>query len=265
MAIGPFNAGAVERISRILGEPFTGTQIDGLLQAANIAPQGESTKWRRLNAALSAEQGATNSGNCVVVLINEAARPVRWSDPQRFNDFRDEMNEVLAFSGLILHSDGQIGRRPIATTHDEAMSRSRRLRDEMQRRNGHAEIYRYCSRELVADDCFNVVLEATKGVSERLRQMTGHDLDGHQLVMATLDGVAPMVALNGLRTDTERNEQRGISNILKGVASAFRNPLAHEPKVLFHVTEADALDLLSTLSLVHRRLDAAVVLRRVVP
>jgi len=46
------------------------------------------------------------------------------------------------------------------------------------------------------------------------------------------------------------------------VFSAFRNPGAHQPKLAWHVAEADALDLLCTLSLVHRRLDKAVVLRR---
>jgi uncharacterized protein (TIGR02391 family) len=48
---------------------------------------------------------------------------------------------------------------------------------------------------------------------------------------------------------------------MRGVFSAFRNPEAHEPKVHWHVSEADALDLLSALSLIHRRLDSAVVIR----
>jgi len=54
------------------------------------------------------------------------------------------------------------------------------------------------------------------------------------------------------------SEHRGLMNIMKGVFSAFRNPTAHEPKVSWHVTEQDALDLLTLASLLHRRLDAAV-------
>ena len=50
---------------------------------------------------------------------------------------------------------------------------------------------------------------------------------------------------------------------MKGMFSAFRNPEAHEPKMLWHVSEADALDLLSTASLIHRRLDTAAVIRQV--
>jgi uncharacterized protein (TIGR02391 family) len=89
--------------------------------------------------------------------------------------------------------------------------------------------------------------------------MTGLDLDGHPLVAAALEGRPPRVALNSLRTDSERNKQRGVANIISGVFAAFRNPAAHDPRVEWHVSESDALDLLSTLSLVHRRLDRAVI------
>ena len=70
-----------------------------------------------------------------------------------------------------------------------------------------------------------------------------------------------MLALNALSTETQRNEQRGIASIVKGVYSAFRSPAAHHPKLEWHIAEADALDLLATISLVHRRLDGAVRLR----
>ena len=70
-----------------------------------------------------------------------------------------------------------------------------------------------------------------------------------------------MIAFNSLRSDTERNEQR-LANLMKGIVSAFRNPEAHEPKRFWHVSEADALDVLSTVSVIHRRLDLAVVIRK---
>jgi len=100
-----------------------------------------------------------------------------------------------------------------------------------------------------------------KGLAERVRLATGLDTDGHQLVQDAFEGSSPMVAFNTLRTDTERNEQRGLANIMKGVFGAFRNPAAHEPRVIWHVREQDALDLLTMISLVHRRLDEAQTLR----
>ena len=255
----------MEGIARIIGDTsagLSGSEIGGLLTSCRVPDPGEMTKWRRIVEALGQEQSRTRSGNCTVAFVKAAMQPVRWTaDRQGFEAMRECLNEVLAFSGLSVGADGAMYRRSVAKTHDEAAV-VRRLRDEMQRRGGHAEVFRYCTRELVADDCFGAVFEATKGLADRVRGMTGVDADGHQLVQNVLEGTSPVVAFNTLRTDTERNEQRGLANVMRGIFSAFRNPEAHEPRIVWHVREEDALDLLSTLSLIHRRLDTAVVLRR---
>ena len=58
--------------------------------------------------------------------------------------------------------------------------------------------------------------------------MTGLDLDGHALIDAAILGKYPRLALNSRRTDTERNEQKGVGNLMQGCFSAFRNPPARE-------------------------------------
>ncbi|SET67690.1 TIGR02391 family protein [Nitrosomonas marina] len=63
--------------------------------------------------------------------------------------------------------------------------------------------------------------------------------------------------MNGLSTDTELSEQKGLTNILVGLVGAVRNPTAHAPKVKWEMTEQDALDILSLVSFVHRKLDLA--------
>ena len=68
----------------------------------------------------------------------------------------------------------------------------------------------------------------------------------------------PFLALNSLQTDTERDEQKGLMNLIKGMFGAFRNVTALAPKTSWTVTEQDALDLLTIASLIHRRLDTAV-------
>jgi len=261
----PFDEAVVEGVARVLGETsagLTGAEIATMLGRCGIPDPGEMTKWRRIAAALADHQRSSGSGNAVVLFVKAAMKPVRWAG--RSGDFADmiqELNGVLAFAGLELHKDGRLYRRKAAVTHDDATIVSRRLRDEMQRRGGHAEVYRYCSRELVADDCFGAVFEAVKGLAERVRLATGLDTDGHQLVQDAFEGASPMIAFNTLRTDTERNEQRGLANIMKGIFSAFRNPTAHEPRLVWHIREQDALDLLTMMSLVHRRLDEAQTLR----
>lgn len=67
-----------------------------------------------------------------------------------------------------------------------------------------------------------------------------------------------MLALNRLHTETERSEQTGLMNLMKGMFGTFRNVTAHAPRVSWVITEQDALDLLTIASLLHRRIDAAV-------
>lgn len=72
-------------------------------------------------------------------------------------------------------------------------------------------------------------------------------------------GSTPRIRLNALQTRTQRDEQRGVANLTKGLFSAFRNPAAHEPRIEWTLSEQDALDVLGTLSMIHRRLDMATV------
>ena len=46
-------------------------------------------------------------------------------------------------------------------------------------------------------------------------------------------------------------------NLLKGLYGTIRNPMAHDPRVEWDMNEQDALDILTTISLVHRKLDQA--------
>lgn len=113
---------------------------------------------------------------------------------------------------------------------------------------------RYCTEEILAKNAFHASLEAVKSVADRLRQMTGEQLDGARLVDAVLmpGGGKPKVAVNTGSTPTELDEQKGFANLVKGVFSMYLNPVAHDPRLNRIVTVAE---LLTTLSMLHRRLD----------
>ncbi|MFD9132833.1 TIGR02391 family protein [Streptomyces bottropensis] len=57
------------------------------------------------------------------------------------------------------------------------------------------------------------------------------------------------------------DEQKGLASLVKGLFSMYRNPAAHEPRLHHTVTDEELLELLTTLSMVHRRLDGARVTR----
>ena len=98
-------------------------------------------------------------------------------------------------------------------------------------------------------------------MGQKIRDKTGLDADGgkpvDQAFRLGTSGI-PRLAFNTVQTETERSEHTGLMNLLKGLFGAFRNTLAHAPKITWRIEEQDGLDILSLCSLLHRRLDAAV-------
>jgi hypothetical protein len=92
--------------------------------------------------------------------------------------------------------------RGTATTLDEVAQLAGRLRTELRRRGVHAEVLHYCEEELLRKSLFHAVFEATKGVSERLRQMSGLTSDGAELVDQCFGARSgqPLVRINGYRS-----------------------------------------------------------------
>lgn len=75
---------------------------------------------------------------------------------------------------------------------------------------------------------FHACLEATKSVLDRLRHLTGQTGDGSSLVDEVLalgkTGI-PRLAINSLTTQTEKDEQSGLANLVKeGHGRAVQEP-----------------------------------------
>jgi uncharacterized protein (TIGR02391 family) len=118
---------------------------------------------------------------------------------------------------------------------------------------------RFCKAELLQDNYFHCVLEATKSVAQKIRDKASVEGDGASIVDQVFSVKSPILALNTLRSESEQSEQKGFANLLKGVFGTFRNVLAHAPKINWAVNRTDAMDALTILSFIHRRLDEAIV------
>jgi uncharacterized protein (TIGR02391 family) len=110
----------------------------------------------------------------------------------------------------------------------EAQQRADDLRAELSRRDVHPDVLRFCRAELLDQNYFHAVLEASKSVADKLRGLTRTSGDGSPLVDATCSlASGPRIAFNSLATEWERSEQTGIATLMKGLFSTFRNPAAH--------------------------------------
>jgi uncharacterized protein (TIGR02391 family) len=256
----------LQAICDILGDTntgLTGPKIGQYLRECGCPdPIPQMTKRHRLYAALLEKQNADRCANNVLAFITCVMNPVRHvSGRDYFESERGKLNTVLAFSGLTLGEDGKLRQGTTARTLREAEAMASSLRKTLVERKVHADVLRFCRAELLVDNYFHAVFEAAKSVAEKLRQKTGLGSDGSQLVDEALGlGKAgcPRIAFNSLTTESERNEHSGLMNLIKGIFGAFRNTTAHAPKIHWNITEQDALDILTTISLVHRRLDTAV-------
>lgn len=261
-AIPKLNENQLQAICDILADTsggLTGSVIATLLSRCEIPdPQPGITKRHRLFAALDAKQARDGCANNVLAFIQTAMDPVRFvSNRDWFDTLREQLNQALAFSGYQLGEDGKLRLVAQARTLSEAEERAGRLRAELMRRRVHHDVLAFCRAELVQENYFHAVFEATKSVAEKVRQRTGLTNDGAQLVDDAFGMKSARLAINTLRTETEQSEQSGFVNLVKGMFGTFRNVTAHAPKVKWPITEQDALDLLSLVSYMHRRIDSA--------
>jgi len=263
--VQPFSAQDLTSICKILAdtmEGLTGTEIGYLLldcRIPDVSP--EITKWKRLFNAFVEFQNKRQFGNHVVVFINRTMNPVQYTDkPSVFVERRDRLNSVLSFVGLSVGDDGKVRWSKRAHNLDEAMARANRLRAALTTRQVHEDVLSFCKAELLQENYFHAVFEAMKSIAAKIRHISGVDADGAKLVDQVFgfkEGTFPILAINPLSTETQKGEQRGFVNLLKGLFGIIRNPLAHDPKIEWDMAEQDALDIFSTLSLIHRKLDKA--------
>ena len=72
------------------------------------------------------------------------------------------------------------------------------------------------------------ILDAVYFLSDLIREKSGLDSDGVPLVGKAFGGKSPILKVNKLQSESERNVQRGVEQLLRGLYQAVRNPRSHE-------------------------------------
>lgn len=259
----PWKYPVLKAIADVLADTsdgLTGREIgDLLLRLRMDDPIPTATKRDRLAEAFVARQNKDQSSKRIVTFIVTAMDPVRYrSQPELFALRQDRLNEHLAFVGLRVNDEGKVARGAQEQTLDEAARIATSIRDELQRRKAHPKVLRYCSMEVLKKAHFHACLEATKSIFVRLRSLTGISGDGAALVDATLalgKSGLPLLAINSLRTQTEKDEQTGLANLVKGLIGLYRKPTAHDPTLNRTINDDELLGVLTMVSKIHGRLD----------
>lgn len=204
------------------------------------------------------EINITHSFNKVVKFIEIVMNPINYTKLEKREKYQfilEELNKILLLLGYEIDSSGKLTEIVKAKNLDEVDRRVNSLKKKLYDRNIHSEVTKYCVNDYLREDYFDTVFEATKGLAERVREISGLNSDGNELFQNAFATKDPYIILNMLATDSEKNEYNGLKELLIALFHLVRNPMAHTPKINWKQNENEALDILTIISFTHKYLD----------
>ncbi|HEM3543385.1 TPA: TIGR02391 family protein [Streptococcus suis] len=181
-----------------------------------------------------------------------------------WEEFKTSLNKILVFEGLELNDSGKLQQTERATTYTEASERFNKLYQKLELLDIHRETLKYCQEELLEENYFHAVFEASKGLFHKIRTMTGSSLDSARLIDQCFNIKNPVVIINGnkLQTLDEQSDYKGFYNLLFTIAHLYRNSKAHKLKHYNPDNINDAITAFTMLSLAFKFLDNCSNVRR---
>jgi uncharacterized protein (TIGR02391 family) len=254
------NEAHLESICDMIGDTSDGLthrEIAKLLADCKVIDYSSGlNKRERLYYAFANYQNVNQCSNGVLQFLSQAMHPARYFNKENTFNYRlNELNKRLSFIGLELTREAKYRKVNAAKTLTEAQERASHYKYKLELRTVHAEVIKYCNEELLQENYFHSVFEGVKSVAQRLRDTTGVHADGNALVDVVFSTSNPLLKINSLHTDTERSEHIGLANSIKGLFGLIRNPTAHTPKIQFVIDEGEALDIMTVVSFIHKKLD----------
>lgn len=90
------------------------------------------------------------------------------------------------------------------------------------------ELWDIIKKNYTEENYTSAILDAIHLLTETIRNKTGLEGDGASLIGQAFGGENPKIQVNKLQTDSEKDIQKGIQEILKGFYTAIRNPRSHD-------------------------------------
>lgn len=269
-SLPPLSQDCLKGICQIMAHTetgYTGHQIGMALEQLGIMDVNpEITKWKRLYNAFAEYQNKNQISDRILNFCKNYFNPQRFVNDNRsqFNEQRVAFNRFMIFDGWEINERGTLRRlSKKVETLSEADERASLLKIELENRNTHSQVLRFCKPELMNEDYFHVVEESLKGLFERIREISCvYNEDGATLIDKVFNQGNPMVIINPFDTKSEVSQHKGFAAMLKAMYSLFRNPEAHTPREKWPVGKQDALEILGMISYCHRILDNAQCIRR---
>ena len=206
------NLGAICDVVADTSRGLTKTQLVHILNQSgmNIEDDGgnkgmiytlglKKSKW--LFNCFVGEINKNRSNRKIFDFIEKVLNPVNFRDVSKREQYSflfEELNKVLLFNGLTITKEGKLREEVQAKTLDEVDNRVNSLKRELYNRKIHKEVERYCIKDYLRKDYHAAVFEASKGLAERVRIITGLKLDGGRLFDTAFSTNDPCIFFNSL-------------------------------------------------------------------
>lgn len=226
--------------------------------ASGMAYQFGLNKRDWLYSCFVNEVKTNDTDTRIYKFVENALDPIRYTkveDREKYNWLFEELNKVFLLVGMQVRKDGKLVVVQKATSLSEVDSRVNSLKKKLYDRLIHYEVAKYCIEDYLRKDYFDAVFEASKGLAERVRDLSGLTLDGGELFQTAFSIKDPFIIFNKLETESEKSEFKGLKELMEAIFHLARNPAAHTPKVNWRVDETKALDILTLISFAHKYLD----------
>ena len=253
------NSQDIELICQTLCNEITGSQITTMLTTFGL-PIGDVTytKWRRLSAILINACTYRRSLRPVFDSIEYVCVPSKYIDtPESWKMLKKNINKTLIFKGFELDDSGKVQKTEEVKTFKDAQVRLQSLEERLKNIDVHPLVSKYCTEELLEENYFHAILEASKGIFHRIREMTGSTLDSGRLIEECFKKSNPAIIIseNKLQSDEELSAYQGLKHLLLAIAQLYRNTNAHSLKIYNPNDLNDAITALTLMSLAHNLLD----------
>lgn len=93
------------------------------------------------------------------------------------------------------------------------------------------ELWEVIQKNYESENYTGAILDAIFKLTDTIRNKTGLEGDGASLIGQAFGGDDPRIKLNKLQTDSEKDIQKGIQEILRGIYTGIRNPRSHDAMV----------------------------------
>lgn len=185
-----FDQQKIEKICDIIADTdqgLTGSQLQHVLDLCEVEYSQPITPNKRkwFFNCIADKYNLEHSVLLFKKIIECAVNPASYTEFSKRNQYSflvDGINKVLLLEGYEINASGVIVKSVRAKNLDEIDRRINEREAKMMKRNYHYLVLRYAKQYFVEGLYFEAVFESSKGLSKKVRDLTGLSGDGVNLL-----------------------------------------------------------------------------------